>query len=138
MSPPSIFETASAKELTQERRRRYFLILHRSKIFDKLQQTVSLGIFRAVAWHAVQYRFGMTAQHGQFEEQSRIEHHVRVLLVGKNPFILSSTYAGPAGDRFLSRITTVVVVADDAAYQAVVRRGYPVMVVQRMVVRADT
>ena len=129
--PASILEAASAQEFTQQRGWRYFLVLYGGEVFDELQQAVGFGILGAVARYAVQYRLGVAAQHGQFEEKGRIEHHVRIFLIGENPFVFACPYAGPAGDGFLGRIAAVVVVADDAAYQSVVGGGYPVVVVQR-------
>lgn len=72
----------------------------------------------------------MGLQYGQLEEQGGIEHGVGVFLIRENPLCFSGAYARPAADGLFSRISAVVVVADDATQEAVVRRRDVVVRVQ--------
>ena len=73
----------------------------------------------------------MRVKDGEFHQVGRIEHHVRILLVRIDPLLLRATHVGPLVDGLAGRERALVVVAHDAAQQAVVAGRHPVVVVQR-------
>ena len=97
---------------------------------DELQQSVSLAIFPTVLGHAGENDFRMGAQDGKLDVQCGVEHSVGSLLIGEYPLILSFTDVIPLGNGLLRSKGAFVVVANDAAQQAVVACGNPVVVVE--------
>ena len=98
---------------------------------QELQQAVGLGMFRHVLGHLFQQGLGLTLDDRQFEEHGGVEHSVGIFLIGEYPLVLAGTYRRPAADGVDSRDPTILVVADDAAQQAVVGRGDIVVLVEQ-------
>ena len=97
---------------------------------QKAKQTVRLGVFGAVVRHRGQNALSMVAHHRKLKQISRIEHHIGIFLIGVNPFLLSGTHTGPLADGLPRRERTFIIVAHDAAQQAVVVGRDDVVVVQ--------
>ena len=91
---------------------------------------MSLRIFGTVLRHGGENEFGMGAQHGKLDVECRVEHHIGRLLIGEDPLFLGLAHALPLTDGLAGGIGTLVVVANDAAQQAVVLRGDPVVVIE--------
>ena len=96
---------------------------------DELQQPVGLRVFRTVLGYGGQNDLRMRSQHGEFDVQRRVEHHVGRFLIGEYPLVFGLTHVFPLGNGLLGGIGTLVVVADDTAQQSVVADGNPVVVV---------
>ena len=73
----------------------------------------------------------MGAQHGKLDVEGRVEHHVCRLLEREYPLVLCLAHTLPLADGLAGREGPLVVVADNAAKQAVVLSWNPVVVIQR-------
>ena len=82
---------------------------------DELQQAMCLGIFGAVLWDRGEDWFGMIAQYCKLDLEGGVEHHVGILLIWIDPFLLAFTYGRPLANGFAGSEGSLVVVAYDAA-----------------------
>ena len=82
---------------------------------DKFQEAMSLSVFRTVPWHRGEDWFGMIAQYCKLDIEGGVEHHVGILLIGLDPFLLAFTYGRPLANGFAGSEGSLVVVAYDAA-----------------------
>ena len=76
---------------------------------------MGLRVFRTVARHRSEDNFRMCTQHGKFDVEGRVEHHIGRLLIREYPLVLSQTDVLPLRDGLLGRIGAFIVVADDTA-----------------------
>ena len=97
---------------------------------DEFQQAVGLAVFRAVLRDAGKNRLGVIAEHGKLNEIGRVEHCVSGLLVRIDPFFLGVPDLRPLAYALAGGESALIVVAHDAAEQAVVAGRYPVVVVK--------
>src|SRR5690554_2884672 len=72
----------------------------------------------------------MATYGSQLVNHRRVEHHVGILLVRKDPLIFATPHAVPTRDGLLRRVTAVAVVSHHATQQSIIRSGNPVMIVQ--------
>ena len=92
-------------------------------IVQELQQADGLAIGGRRRQDAAQQRFRIVLQHGQFEQQGRIENGIGILLEREDVASLASAHAMPAEEGILGGDAPHAVVADYPAQQAVVRGG---------------
>ena len=79
--------------------------------------------------HLPQKRLGVSLHDGEFEDEGGIESGVGIFLEGENPFFLPPAHTRPASDGLDGGGVAIFMIAHDAAKQAVVGGGNPVMVV---------
>ena len=65
------------------------------EIVDEFQKPVGFAVLEAVLGDAFQYGFGVVAEHCEFHQVGRVEHHVGGLLVGVYPFMFALADIGP-------------------------------------------
>ena len=81
--------------------------------------------------HLAQDGLHLGAQYRYLVEERRVEYCVGILLIGEYVLLLAAADAGPALQRREGVVAARIVVARDAAQQAVVRGGYAREVVHR-------
>ena len=98
---------------------------------DELQKTMRLAVLGTVAGHGGEDNLGMRTQDGKLNIQGGVEHHVGGLLEGQDPFLLGIADVLPLADGLAGGESSFVVITYDAAQQAVILRGNPVVVIER-------
>jgi hypothetical protein len=104
-------ERTASEELSQQTCRWYLAFRERLDILEELQQTVCLVILVSRFWNLLKKRFCLCLDNGKLKEHSGIEHSIRILLIRENPLVLSSPYTWPSANGFLSRTSTILVIA---------------------------
>ena len=97
---------------------------------EELQQSESLGIFRAVFRNCRQYSLSMVPHDGEFHQIGRVEQYVGLLLIGVDPLDFVSSDVGPVGYRLYCGKGPFVVISYDSSEQSVVTGGYAVVVIE--------
>ena len=126
-----VLEAGAADEFAHDGGRGNLLVADGQEEAQELQQTMGLGVFLTVLGHRGEDELCMGPQHGKFDVQGRVEHHVGRLLEGEYPLVFGLAHVFPLGDGLLGGIGAFIVVADDSPEQAVVAHGNPVVVVER-------
>ena len=72
--------------------------------------------------HLAQNLLGEGAQNRELVEERRVEHHIGILLIGEDVFLLAAAHRAPALQRCHGTVAAHAVVADHATQQTVVGR----------------
>ena len=88
-------------------------------------------MFLRIFWNLLQQRLCLTLYYSQLEQHCGVEHRIGILLKWENPLILSCPNTWPATDCFLSTNTTILVIADNTAQQAVISGWNIVMIIEQ-------
>ena len=97
---------------------------------NEFQQPVRLGVLGTILRYGSQNRVSVVAHHGEFHQIGGIEHHIRVLLVRVDPFLLGLKHVRPLLNSLACGEGALVVVAHYPAQQTVVAGRDAVMVVK--------
>ena len=120
---PLILKTAAADKFAQDRRRGYLVGGDGDEVVEELEQSLGLGILDMRVGHLAQDGLHLGAQYRYLVEERRVEYCVGILLIGEYVLLLAAADAGPALQRREGVVAARIVVARDAAQQAVVRGG---------------
>lgn len=85
----------------------------------------------AILRNLLQQRLGLRFDNRQLVEHGRVEHHVGILLIRKDPFVFARSDAGPAANGLPGVHATILIVADDAPQKAIVGSRDVVVVVEK-------
>ena len=83
-----IFKARASEEFSHDAGGRNFLVITRDEVVDELKQAMRLRIFWAILWHCREDKLGIRSQYGKLDIKRRVEHHVGILLIRRNPFLL--------------------------------------------------
>ena len=97
---------------------------------QELSQTVCIGVFNLAFAHFFKYGKHLVLYYGYFVQQGAVERNIGIDLEGDNPFFLSRGNAGASAYGLECGITSVLVIAHNAAQKSDVLGGDTVVVIK--------